>query len=442
MGDKSARGVKLVGWIEANYVRREGLWNARFRFDPPGAPRISIPHRAETEEEARELAEATQLEQSLKHRRGKLPAEVRARAMSIQEIVEDWRAEKKLNRGASETYPPVVNKWICAPAGRDDREEGEPLGGWTLFELVEHPEVVRGWVEWMEGEGAGEPTLRRARAIASGIAAWGITKHKLDLANPFQLSELLPSENSGTDAFALGIERVEEVAWAMMSPKVGGSLADVALCLAYGEGGLRGQEAYPRRWYQFLTEDGKGGVRPLTRFQVHSALKGTQSRRGERKRAEGELKSADGRRDPLFFEPFAEVMVELWRTRGEPDLEELCWPDEESYDGWVRPRVWRETRFFPALEHTGVPRESRRFGKIKGPHRFRGECASMLGYAGWPLRTAMDFLGHSANDRTGRTMLRHYQRAFEDERHELHGKQPEEQIQLARQGARRLRLVS
>ena len=88
---------------------------------------------------------------------------------------------------------------------------------------------------------------------------------------------------------------------------------------------------------------------------------------------------------------------------------------------------WRRRVFYPALVKIGVPRDGPRYGRVT-PHRLRAACATMLGYAQWPTMKVLLHLGHQSET----TTIAFYQRALEDESHELYGMSVDDQIKRGR----------
>jgi integrase len=392
----------LFGWIETRHSAREGVWNARYRYRF-GTRTVTIDHKHDDRETAVELAQETQLEHTLRWRRGKMPASQQGRETTFDEFLDTWKARRLANLAPSsqETYPSVIEKWL------------RPfLGGYMLAELT--PDLGYAWLGWMKEEGAKPPTIERAVAIASGIVTRAIRWRALDATeNPFRYVER-PRQERKRAPWALGAKEVWVISERMPHAR------DKALVLVLGFEGLRSQEAIALRWLDVLREDGS----PRERLRIERAVSGTGSRRQV-----GDLKTRAAERYPQLFKPVADVLLKQWRANGKPSLEELVFPCG-SQDGMLNMHNWREDYWWPALELAGIPKESKRYGKV-GPHRLRATCASMLGYAQWSKAEVIAHLGHAQET----TTITFYSRALEDPG-DLRGLPMEKQIARGRRAAR------
>jgi integrase len=392
----------LFGWIETRYSTREGMWNARYRYRL-GKRVVTFDHKHVDRETAVELAEDTRLEQTLRWRRGKMPASQQARETSFDDFLETWKRRRlpQLSPNSQENYPIVIEKWL------------RPfLAGFALAELT--PDVGYAWIEWMEEEGASPSTIERAANIASGIVTRAIRWRALDVGeNPFRFVER-PRVHRQRAPLALSAVHIWQLAEAMPHAR------DRAYVLLLGFEGLRQQEAIPLVWLDVLGENGK----PRERLRVVKAVSGTG-----RRRVVTELKNRSSERYPQLFAPVGRELVRYYAEQGQPDLEALVFPTG-TRDGMVNPHNWREDYWWPALDAAGVPRVGPRYGRL-GPHRLRAACASMLGYAQWSKAEVLAHLGHAQET----TTLTYYSRAIEDAG-DLRGLSVEKQIERGRRMAK------
>ena len=103
--------------------------------------------------------------------------------------------------------------------------------------------------------------------------------------------------------------------------------------------------------------------------------------------------SAIQSREPELFRPVARELMELYVSRGQPDMSSLVFPD--SGGGHLRRQNWRRRVWIPALERAGVP--------YFRSYDLRHTCATLLLYEGRTLNEVAEHLGHADPGFTART---------------------------------------
>jgi len=398
----------VVGWIETYYSRRHGEWNARFRYRAaPGQPITSINHRHEERAVAVKNAGQTQIAETQHFHNQRMPAIQRGRETTFSDFVNgEWMRRRfpQLSPNSQENYPSVINKWMS-----------DYLGDYPLAEL--NTTVGNNWIEWMEENGAKPPTIRRALNIARGILTFALKRGVLvGPGHPFAYVDVPTDRKPRRDFYSLGMEHVEALVLVMPTSE------DKLITLLMGEEGMRMQEVLPLRWMDLLRPD--GSARAQITIDKATSGKGT-------KRELVSLKTASGYRRPELSPRVAQAVLAFYAEQGEPELESLVFAaTDNSHDGMRDGANWRKRVFYPALERIGVAQNGPLYGKIT-PHRLRAACATMLGYAQWPKMKVLLHLGHQSET----TTIAWYQRALEDESHDLNGMSVDDQIKRGRKEA-------
>jgi integrase len=407
--------LRLAGWIELHYSEPRGEWSARLRYRLPGEAKKlnegeAIWFEATDAEDAAARAEAlvmdARIELTRRLARTEAPREARAALTTLEDFREEvWMVRRYPNLPANSkaNHEQQWARWI-----------NPSLGGLTLAELgARGPEIGHLWIEQMQADGAGVPTITQVVALASGYLStahkWGYLKAA---ENPFANLELPEPAFREPDEFALEIEHVELLAWLTPGPLRNTLWTELVGCEA-----LRQQDLGALTWADLFLEDWT----PRAHMLVSKAISG----RGIKREIKTLKRRSEGLRTPPFWEPVAATAAAVREQEGAERIDQRVFytdaPDHlPDADNWGD-RVWE-----PALERSGIEQDGR-YGHLT-PHRLRSAAGSALGYALRPRHEVIAFLGHSQES----TSLTWYLRSYQSPLPELRGMSVVEQIRRAR----------
>ena len=291
---------------------------------------------------------------------GQLASEVIGSNATLEEFLVEWwdtHAATHLRPNTLATYTTLLDNWIVPYLGRR-----------RLREITR--QTIDAYAAQLRADGAGAPTVNRTLALLQGVFRRAVEWRRLDSNPVVGVRRISHTRSDSIDA------RTPETVEAIRAQL---EQSDAALVSVLAYEGLRPGEAYTLVWGDLLDEGGH----PRKRIAVRRALSGEEV---------STTKSGRGR-DPELFRPVARELMELYVSRGQPDMSSLVFPD--SGGGHLRRQNWRRRVWIPALERAGVD--------YFRSYDLRHTCATLLLYEGRTLNEVAEHLGHADPGFTART---------------------------------------
>jgi integrase len=342
-------------------------------------------------------------------RLSQLPHRPRRSDQQFADFVSEWwetHAQVRLRPGTLASYAYQLDRWIIPF-----------LDEIPLRELSRA--TIDGYVAELVSAKAGAPTVNRCLAIVQGILQRALEWGRMP-TNPVVGIPRFPHARNERIA-AQTAETIEAIRRFL-------NRQDAALVSVLAYEGLRPGEAFALEWQDVLDEAGRAHDRLL----VRRALSEHQISRTKSNRA----------REPEFFAPVAEELLDLYEATGTPHPRSLLFPDARG--GYLRRQNWRKRTWLPALRRANPCPACEATGRADGrgcalcegkgvaayfrPYDLRHTAATLLIYSGRTINEVADHLGHADPGFTART----YTHVFRDA-HKHRGVAIEEVIRRARQ---------